>query len=141
MTHNNDAGQDAMVVAVSPDGKQFAVSTDANVNVFHRNADGMFAKVGFSSVKPPVTDQTANAIIFAEEPAKAEATGTKARIYLYYIYIYKYSGIYIYIYTMRVCVWLCACVSLSVCVCETRQEIAGVALPFNQCLLRTARNV
>eukprot|EP00729_Bicosta_minor_P016464 gene16464-3768_t len=64
-----------MVVAVSPDGKQFAVSTDANVNVFHRNADGMFAKVGFSSVKPPVTDQTANAIIFAEEPAKAEATG------------------------------------------------------------------
>ena len=62
-----DGDQDEMVIAISPNGQQFAVSTDTNVDVFRRTAKGTFSKVAFEHIKPPTTDQTANAIVFAEE--------------------------------------------------------------------------
>jgi hypothetical protein len=56
-----------MVIAVSSDGKQFATDTQVNVEVFHRNSNGVFAKIGSDGLNPPLAGQGANSIKFAEE--------------------------------------------------------------------------
>ena len=72
-----DGDSPPMVIGVSPDGEQFAVSTDSNVNVFHRNAAGVFAKIGFDSITAPLPDQEANSIQFAEETGGGSAAAAE----------------------------------------------------------------
>ena len=63
---------------MSPNGQQFAVSTEVGVDVFHRNTKGIFAKIGFEGIKSPVTDQAAQSISFAEEAAAGTGDNTLA---------------------------------------------------------------